>query len=176
MPEIAERFPFRLRELREAAGLSQAALGQKVGVSQGTINHYERNARQPTWANVLALCDALGVDCAAFLVAASSSPRRLGRPRKQSEPDDELAAALRALLRMGAGFYVGFAGMLEVGQLENLNYWVESKDHTGTMLWQKDDMPLDEAVGHFLRIRRERELGYDIESDLIQKLKPIDPG
>ncbi|VTR92468.1 unnamed protein product [Gemmata massiliana] len=91
-------------------------------------------------------------------------------------PDDELAAALRARLRMGAGFYIGFAGMLEVGQLENLNYWVESKDRTGAMLWQKDDMPLEEAIEHFLRIRRERELDYDIEGDLIRKSRPINLG
>jgi hypothetical protein len=82
-------------------------------------------------------------------------------------PDEELAAALRTLLRMDAGFYAGFAGMLEVGQLENLNYWVEFKDHTGHERWFKDDMPLEEAIGHFLRIRRERSMGYDIEGDLI---------
>ena len=87
-----------------------------------------------------------------------------------SIPDDELAAALRMLLRMDAGFYIGFARLLEIGQLENLNYWVESKDHTGAVLWEKDDLSLEEAIGHFLRIRRERELGYDIEEDLIQDL------
>lgn len=90
-------------------------------------------------------------------------------------PDDELAAVLRTLLRMDAGFYIGFAGMLEVGQLENLNYWIESKDHTGVTLWEKDDLSLEEAIGHFLRIRRERELGYDIESDLIQGSGQTDP-
>lgn len=90
-------------------------------------------------------------------------------------PDDELASALRTLLRMTTGFYVGFAGMLEVGQLENLNYWVESKDHTGRELWYKDDIPLEEAIAHFLRIRRERELGYDIEIDLNPELGHIGP-
>lgn len=37
-------------------------------------------------------------------------------------PDDELAAALRPPGRMTTGVYVGFAGMREVGQLEDLNY------------------------------------------------------
>jgi hypothetical protein len=73
-------------------------------------------------------------------------------------PDDELAAALRTLLRMDAGFYVGFAGMLEIGQVENLNYWVQSKDYNGVVLWCQDDISLEEAIGHFLRIRKEREL------------------
>jgi hypothetical protein len=90
-------------------------------------------------------------------------------------PDEELGDALRTLLRMTTGFYVGFAGMLEIGQLENLNYWVESKDHNGVELWSKDDIPLEEAIGHFLRIRKERELGYDIEIDLNPDLGHIGP-
>jgi hypothetical protein len=89
--------------------------------------------------------------------------------------DEQLGEALRALLRMTTGFYVGFAGMLEVGQLENLNYWVESKTHEGVKLWYKDDIPLEEAIGHFLRIRSERELGYDIEIDLNPELGHIGP-
>jgi hypothetical protein len=97
------------------------------------------------------------------------------RGAKMAIPDDELSAALRALLRMTTGFYVGFAGMLEIGQLENLNYWVESMDHTGVMLWCKDDIPLEEAIAHFLRIRRERELGFDIEVDLNPELGHIGP-
>jgi hypothetical protein len=90
-------------------------------------------------------------------------------------PDDELAAALRTLLQMTTGFYVGFGDVLEVGQLENLNYWVEFKDLEGCKLWEKDDLPLEEAIGHFLRIRREQELGYDIEIDLNPGLGHIGP-
>ena len=81
-------------------------------------------------------------------------------------PDDQLAAALRALLRFPSGFYAGFSGMLEIGQLENLNYWIESRQIDGTVLWEADDISLDDAIGHFLRIRQERELGFDIETDL----------
>jgi hypothetical protein len=90
-------------------------------------------------------------------------------------PDQELGGVLRTLLRMTTGFYVGFAGMLEIGQLENLNYWVLSRDWQGNKLWYKDDIPLEEAIGHFLRIRRERELGYDIEIDLNLDLGHIGP-
>lgn len=90
-------------------------------------------------------------------------------------PDDEFAAALRTLLRLPHGFYVGFAGMLEIGQMENLDYWVESKDHNGKYLWEESNLSLDEAIAHFLRIRRERELGYDIEVDLNPGLGHIGP-
>lgn len=90
-------------------------------------------------------------------------------------PDDELASALRTLLGMVTGFYVGFTNSLRIGQLENLNYWVESRDHAGRMLWEKDDLPLEEAIEHFLRIRKEREIGYDIEIDLNPGLGHIGP-
>ena len=81
-------------------------------------------------------------------------------------PDVELAAALRALLRLNTGSYVCFCEMLEIGQLENLNYWVQSRSTDGTVLWEIDDIPLEDAIEHFLRIRRERHAGYDIEADL----------
>src|SRR4051812_8463633 len=97
------------------------------------------------------------------------------RAHPMAIPDEEFAAALRTLLRMTHGFYVGFAGMLEIGQMENLNYWVESKDHEGDYLWEKSDLSLEEAIGHFLRIRRERKLGYDIETDLNPGLGHIGP-
>lgn len=100
---------------------------------------------------------------------------RRRKARGLAIPVDELAAALRALLRMTTGFYGGFAGMLEVGQLENLRHWVESKNHTGRVPWYKDDLSRDQAIGHFLRIRRERELGYDIEIDLNPELGHIGP-
>lgn len=77
-------------------------------------------------------------------------------------------------MQTDGGFYVGFADMLEIGQLENLNYWVDSKDHTGDSLWFKDELPLETAIQHFLRIRKERKLGYDIERDLNTDLADTD--
>jgi hypothetical protein len=56
-------------------------------------------------------------------------------------PDEELTDALRALLRLPGGFYVGFADMLEIGQLENLQYRVESRDNAGRVLWTKSVEP-----------------------------------
>ncbi|CAN5610569.1 hypothetical protein BH23PLA1_BH23PLA1_34870 [soil metagenome] len=81
-------------------------------------------------------------------------------------PDEELASALTTLLQLNGGFYVGFADMIEIGQLENLNYWAESRDEQGKVIWSEDDLSMKEAIEHFLRIRKERELGYDIEMDL----------
>ena len=87
--------------------------------------------------------------------------------------DVDLSNALRLVLRMNCGFYVGFAEMLEIGQLENLKYWVTSRDHDNNELWSKDDLTLDAAIQQFLRIRHERQLGFDIELDLNPGLGPV---
>jgi transcriptional regulator with XRE-family HTH domain len=63
---VAERFPDRLRELREAAGLSQGELAARAGISQPRITEYERGRRSPTWESVVRLAMILGVSTDAF--------------------------------------------------------------------------------------------------------------
>ena len=82
-----------------------------------------------------------------------------------SVPDERLAAALKALFETDVGFFVTIFD-LDIGQLENLNYWVEYRGEKGRRKWYKAEIGLDEAIGHFLRLRREHEVGFDIESDL----------
>ncbi len=82
-----EHFGPRLRELREAAGLTQQELAARVGVQWETISRWERGTREPSWSNVLAMASALGVDCRAFDTPAteaplSPEPQQRGRPRK----------------------------------------------------------------------------------------------
>lgn len=85
-------------------------------------------------------------------------------------PDEQLAAGIRLLLGSQAGFHIGLAGMIEIGQLENLNYWVASRDAQGNLLWEADDLTdLEGAIACFLRLRRERELGYDLEAELARE-------
>jgi transcriptional regulator with XRE-family HTH domain len=73
----------KLRELREAAGLSQAALADRSGVAQRTISSIEQGRNKPSFETVVALANALGTDCRAFTASPASSvkPGR-GRPRK----------------------------------------------------------------------------------------------
>jgi transcriptional regulator with XRE-family HTH domain len=79
----AEWFPARLRELRSQAGLTQEQLADKAGVKRGAIARWELGKREPSWSNVIALADALGVSCEAFRQAPASSPEpRRGRPPK----------------------------------------------------------------------------------------------
>ena len=49
-----------LREARTAAGLSQAALADRVGTSQATISAYENGTKQPSVATLSRLLAASG--------------------------------------------------------------------------------------------------------------------
>jgi len=52
--------PNRLRELREAAGLTQAQLAERVGVSRKTVNTVENGVFVPSTVVALKLAKALG--------------------------------------------------------------------------------------------------------------------
>jgi putative transcriptional regulator len=55
----AKRFPMRLKQLREAKGLSQAALAEKVGVSREYIARLETGKHDPPLSRVEKLAKAL---------------------------------------------------------------------------------------------------------------------
>ncbi len=59
-------FGEKLRELREAKGMTREGLAEASGVPFGTIHGYEIGRRAPAFASTLALAKALGVDCTAF--------------------------------------------------------------------------------------------------------------
>ena len=73
----------RIRELRDAAGLSREQLAAAAGVSVRAVVQWELGEREPGWFNMLALAEALRVDCAAFIQAPADRPTvGPGRPRK----------------------------------------------------------------------------------------------
>lgn len=81
MTVMEGNFSGRLRELRLAAGLSQAKLATSIGTTVRTISRLETGAQEPTWPTVLALADALGVTCEAFTQEpARRYVARRGRP------------------------------------------------------------------------------------------------
>jgi len=61
-------FAERLRQVREAKGLTQTQLAEAAGCFPMTISKLERGAQEPAWPLVLALARALGVSCQAFQV------------------------------------------------------------------------------------------------------------
>ncbi len=72
----ARQFGRRLRELREAAGLSQKELADRMGVQQTAVSWWERGRREPSFGNAVKLAEALGVNVLAFLEEPAPVPRK----------------------------------------------------------------------------------------------------
>jgi transcriptional regulator with XRE-family HTH domain len=60
-------FARRLRQLRDAAGLTQFELSKKVGITHSAISRLERGERSPLWEVVVAMCRAMKVTPNQFL-------------------------------------------------------------------------------------------------------------
>ena len=63
----AALFGKRLKEMRTEAGLTQMALAKMVGLSQKAVSSWEKDQREPSLANAVALAQALGVEITDFL-------------------------------------------------------------------------------------------------------------
>ena len=67
---MADRLVTQLKDLREAHGLTQAQLGQMIGVSRKTINTVENGVYVPSTVIALKLAAALGVPVEALFSLA----------------------------------------------------------------------------------------------------------
>jgi transcriptional regulator with XRE-family HTH domain len=59
-------FAAKLKQLREQAGLTQAALAQQAELSLGIVRDYEQGRKEPALRSAFKLAEALGVSCEAF--------------------------------------------------------------------------------------------------------------
>ncbi len=55
-------FGERLKQLREAAGMSQPVLATKCKLSVWTLRGWEQGKREPSWRHLLDVASVLGVD------------------------------------------------------------------------------------------------------------------
>lgn len=77
-------FGDRMRELREAAGLTQAALAEKLGVPQSAISQWEGGRHAPPVTSVPDLAKALGVEAGElFKPATKAKPVKRDPPPKR---------------------------------------------------------------------------------------------
>ncbi len=85
-PETLPPFALRLKALREAAGLTQSQLAERSGLHLGAVFKLEQGKREPSWATVQALCDALGVSSEEFRTRdapATAAPKGGAKGRKR---------------------------------------------------------------------------------------------
>ena len=98
-------FAYRLRTLREKSTLTQQQLAERAGMHKLTVAKLEQGLREPSWATVRALAEALGVDCLAFSERPGEpvpEKRRPGRPPKAA-PSTPPAGDLEAVPKKGRG-------------------------------------------------------------------------
>jgi transcriptional regulator with XRE-family HTH domain len=85
----ADNFAPRLKELREAAGLTQTQLADRIGTSVRNVSRLETGAQEATWPTAVALAEALGVNCLAFLEEPAERPEpQRGRPPKEKDEQE----------------------------------------------------------------------------------------
>jgi transcriptional regulator with XRE-family HTH domain len=72
---VVMTFADKLQELRDRAGLTQAALAEKSSVPLWTVRNYEQGRREPNWKGVIQLASALGVPVEVFADCTSNVER-----------------------------------------------------------------------------------------------------
>jgi DNA-binding XRE family transcriptional regulator len=80
-------FGVRLKQLREAAGISQQELATRAECSLFTISKIERGTQEPAWPLALALARALAVSVAAFDDQGAAPSVTPTRPVDESKAD-----------------------------------------------------------------------------------------
>jgi transcriptional regulator with XRE-family HTH domain len=72
-----------LARLRQEAGLTQAALAKRSGLSLRTVQSWEQGRRSPVSPEFFKLARALGVSADAFAGIAAAKPARKPRGKKK---------------------------------------------------------------------------------------------
>ena len=73
-PNKLDRYPNRIRELREAHGLTLKALAKIVGdINPGLIGQYERGTAQPSLRRLEMIAAAFGVPAYTLLIPSQPS-------------------------------------------------------------------------------------------------------
>lgn len=85
-----EEFGARLRDLREAKGVTQKQLAAFLKVSHATVSVWESGGNTPNFVQVVKIAEFLGVPVEEFAVIPDDiRPRTIGRPKKKHEDEDE---------------------------------------------------------------------------------------
>lgn len=78
--EVATAFGRRVRELRNALGVSQEALADRAGLHRTYLGSLERGERNVSLENICRLAGVLGVTPAELMQGIPSVPPKLTRP------------------------------------------------------------------------------------------------
>lgn len=93
---------------RVAKGLSQAQLGEALGMDRGLVAYYERAARNPSLELVQKIADFFGVSVGELLNDATRTARKPGPPSQFSQIAERLDRLPRAKQKVVAELLEGF--------------------------------------------------------------------
>jgi transcriptional regulator with XRE-family HTH domain len=125
----------RIRQRREALGMSQIELGKKVGVAAGTISRLESaKSGEPTYEVVRNLADALDTSTG-WLIDGGSTDFRMAMARLEVDP-----VVKEALLRISAWFETATEHERETFRrnMETMGRMFERRDTTIRALSSED--------------------------------------
>ena len=83
----------RLRQLRNAHGLSQMEFSKRIGLSKSSINMYERGEREPNLETLERIADFFDVDLS-FLLGKTDDPRPSAETKPRIVSDEDIKFAL----------------------------------------------------------------------------------
>ena len=95
---------FRLKELRTSAGLSQANVGDKLGVAQQTVGKWESGRTTPDPTTIVKLASLFGVTTD-YLLGCTDIPNIYVDTKKSPLPKDQERAAKSIQIRTTISFY-----------------------------------------------------------------------
>ena len=58
---MKDKFPEKIKDLREEKGISQEKLADELGISHGIISFWENGKREPKLSNLILLAQYFGV-------------------------------------------------------------------------------------------------------------------
>jgi transcriptional regulator with XRE-family HTH domain len=106
--KTAPRFGQRMAAFRVARGLSQAQLGEALGMKRGLIAYYERSARNPSLELVEKIAAFFGVSVAELLNDTARATRKPGPASQFAQLATRLDQLPRAQQRIVAQMLEGF--------------------------------------------------------------------
>lgn len=106
-----ETLAARLKELREAAGMTQQEMADKASLSLRTYQKIEQGSHETRWTTIEAIADALDVSTERFRdEPKDATPSKPGRPKKKSVTDGFVSIALVGSVAAGPGSLEEFQG------------------------------------------------------------------
>ena len=107
-PDLLALIGRRIADARRARGMTQAALGEAIGIEPVTLSRYEAGARGPSISTIASVADVLGVNVGVLVDRVRDLPEPRYRPEVEDAirileglDDAQLDLALRLLHEVG---------------------------------------------------------------------------